>query len=307
MVEINFWSPPPTRFHRNHNCLKCLDDPPHRWSYITSDCLIIRTPFQPCRVRRVSMHIYQDRDKNSSPPFTLWVLGNIKSTPGICSIIRDESDRISKRKKKKMFSIHISVCSFIMFWSLIFNVTSRQSTKRVKFSFSCCPTVPQMSGNGWLCSVARHMKGSQVPAFIASHFGKILPVLGVNSNMPFLWKILCSAAHNMTDCCFLWTPYSNSFHIKLFPVRMWRECNYNSPIIPFFSPSSPLKLPRSHHALCFMGGFRCRRGHGVEEIAFSVRYVCKQLCLRAASVHLRGLITPPVWLLSSTEMFGARR
>lgn len=97
----------------------------------------------------------------------------------------------------------------------------------------CCPTDTQISGNRWLCSVTWHMKGSELAAFIASHFGKILPVLPVNSNMPFLWKILHSATHNMTDCCFLWTPYSNSLCIISFTELMRKKCNYASPIIIF--------------------------------------------------------------------------
>lgn len=57
----------------------CLADPPHWWSYITSDWLIIGRPFQVCRVHCTSMHIWQERDdKDSGYTFRLCELNSNK-------------------------------------------------------------------------------------------------------------------------------------------------------------------------------------------------------------------------------------
>lgn len=62
------------------------------------------------------------------------------------------------------------------------------SRKKTQFSILCSAVDTQIPYNWWLCYVIRHMNGFRLPAFIASHFGKILPVLPVNLNMSFLWK-----------------------------------------------------------------------------------------------------------------------
>lgn len=211
--------------------------------------------------------------------------------------------------KMECFSVHFfSFQSFVLFWSLA-NWRIQRNAQIVDetclISILCCPTDTQISGNGWLCSVTWHMKGSELPAFIASHFGKILPVLPVNSNMPFLWKIPHSATHNMTDCHSLWTSYSNSHCIISFPLLMRNKCNYIPPII-LFPPKKML-----HIASCIVhhGRFLVWRLNWVEKIAFSlwsVFAVGRGLCLRAASEHLRGLIKPPVWLLSGGKLSDVR-
>lgn len=168
----------------------------------------------------------------------------------------------------------------------------------------CFATNLQISGNRWLYSVMWHMKGSELPALIASHFGKILPVLPVNSNILFLWKILHSAIHNVTDCCFLWTSYSNSHCIISSAVLMRKKCNYISPIILFFPQNflyyimycaswmvSGVEVPLSGEN-CFFSMICCSCRMGV--------------CLRAASAHLRGFIKPPGWLLSGGKLSGVR-
>lgn len=82
-------------------------------------------------------------------------------------------------------------------------------------SFPCC-RCPDLSE--WMITFM--YEGSGPPAFIATHFGKILPVLAVNSEAPFVWKIFRRATHNMSDCRFLWnpSPNSNPSCILSFPV-----------------------------------------------------------------------------------------
>lgn len=169
-------------------------------------------------------------------------------------------------------------------------------------SILCCL---QISGNRSLYPVMWHTKGSELPAFIASHFGKILPVLPVNSNIPFLWKILLSTIHNMSDCCFPWTLYSNSHCIISSPALMRKKRNYTSPII-LFPPKKTFYIISCivHHRWLLM-----YRLHWVEKIAFSqwsVVAVGQGLCLRAALGHLRGLIKTPARLFSRGKVSSIR-
>lgn len=143
--------------------------------------------------------------------------------------------------KNDKLCVHFSFKWLVLFWWLV-NRCIQNNVQKVNETCLIfilgCPTDTHISGNRWLCFLLWHMKGSELPAFIVSHFGKILPVLAVNPNMPFLWKILHCAAHNITDCCFLSNPYSNSLCIISFPVRMKRECNY---ILPIILPPLPKK------------------------------------------------------------------
>lgn len=109
--EIYFFSP---WFHRSHNCLQCLHDLLQWGSYITSDCLIIKTPFQPGSVNCIFMHIYQARDKNSSHLFTLWEFRNIKSNSG--------------RKGQKCFFFLLLLFKWILVFSHLFCFGCRLSS-----------------------------------------------------------------------------------------------------------------------------------------------------------------------------------
>lgn len=80
----------------------------------------------------------------------------------------------------------ILVFSQILVYELFFYPNIKKKT--TQFSILCSAVDTQIPYNWWLCYVIWHMKGFQLPAFIASHFGKILPVLPVNLNMSFLWK-----------------------------------------------------------------------------------------------------------------------
>lgn len=80
----------------------------------------------------------------------------------------------------------ILVFSQILVYELFFYPNIKK--KPPQFSILCSAVDTQIPYNWWLCYVIWHMKGFQLPAFIASHFGKILPVLPVNLNMSFLWK-----------------------------------------------------------------------------------------------------------------------
>ncbi len=99
----------------------------------------------------------------------------------------------------------------------------------------------------------------------------------------------------MTDCCFLSTPYSNSLCIISFPVQMKRECNYILPTVLFSTPPKNVL----HHALCIVDGFRCRGCIECRKLLFLYDLSQRWLCLRAASVHLRGLIKLPVYCLEA--------
>lgn len=156
----------------------------HRWPFIRKG-----------QLDRVRLAVFSRRSKRTDAgSFTPGEIGNSKSKPG--------RRRCYQRGQRGHLS---SACwlanpcpnSMECFWSP-FGVVN----------------IP-ISENWWLCSVTRHMKGSELPAFIASHFCKILPVLPVNSEVPFVWNILHSVTHNVTDCHFLWTPCSLriiSFH-----------------------------------------------------------------------------------------------
>lgn len=80
----------------------------------------------------------------------------------------------------------ILVFSQILVYELFFYPNIKKTPPQ--FSILCSAVDTQIPYNWWLCYVIWHMKGFQLPAFIASHFGKILPVLPVNLNMSFLWK-----------------------------------------------------------------------------------------------------------------------
>lgn len=139
----------------------------------------------------------------------------------------------------------ILVFSQILVYELFFYPNIKKNPPQ--FSILCSAVDTQIPYNWWLCYVIWHMKGFQLPAFIASHFGKILPVLPVNLNMSFLWKKkkLYSATHCMTDCYFFWTTYSNFCCLISFSVLIAEKCNYISPEIIFHSTKNSLL----HHAL----------------------------------------------------------
>lgn len=110
------------------------------------------------------------------------------------------------------------------------------------------------------------MKGSKLPAFIASHFGKILPVLHVNSKMPFVWKI---TTHNMTDCCFLWTPHPNPLCIISFQPTYEQGMQYFL-TSNYFSPpkKKQKKLCVLQQPLCIMNGLCCRGSNEWRKLLF---------------------------------------
>lgn len=153
-------------------------------------------------------------------------------TSGICSVIRREPDWFQNS------FLHMILFHFFMV-AYLQRMSRWSKTEEICLIFIlCCATGAHIPRSRWLFAVTWQMKASELSAFIASHFGKILPVLPVNSNMPFPWKILNRAPHNMTDCRFFWTSYSNFRCSKSFPVLMRRKCNFISPIIPFFSKSN---------------------------------------------------------------------
>lgn len=253
---------------RSHSRLKCLGDPLLWRSYITGDFLIIKMPlFQPCKVRCIALHIYQDGDKNSSPPITSCQFGSITSNPATCSFIKEICWVLSKGgtflEKKNIFS-----CVLFCFGGRragVYSIMSKRFNETCLISFPCC-WCPDLSE--WMITFMYESSGP--PAFIATHFGKILPVLAVNSEAPFVWKIFHRATHNMSDCRFLWTPHSNPRHILSFPVTYEEGkqlcLTYNH---FFFFPDEKKTL---HIASCFVHRewLLLWRFRWVEKIAFSL-------------------------------------
>lgn len=130
------------------------------------------------------------------------------------------------------------------------------------------------------------MKGCELSAFIASHFGKILPVLPVNSNMS---TSLTNVAQCHTQYDWLPFPLNSTFKFPLHYIihstdekEMQLYLTYN---YIFLSQKTPYFI--LHHALCTMDFFFWRRGW-IERgkllfSLWSVTAVGWGLCLKAAS------------------------
>lgn len=156
------------RFHRSRSVT--------RWSYISGDWLIKKQ-----RLLQVGLVVSARRSRRTAVR-----LGIPNQVEGVTS--QDEAEHWRRA------------------WWLANWCPGRKSMRCAQSSF--CGVNSLISGNRWLRSVTRHMKGSELSPFIASHFCKILPVLPVNSPLPFVWNMIHSTTHNVTDCCFLWTPCS---------------------------------------------------------------------------------------------------
>lgn len=141
--------------------------------------------FQPCKVRCIALHIYQDGDKNSNPPFTSCQFGSIKSKPATCSFIKEICWVLSKGgtffKKKQSFYFSSNLFCFGGGVAAVYSIMSKRFNETCLISFPCC-RCPDLSER----MITFMYEGSGPPAFIATHFGKILPVLAVNSEAPFI-------------------------------------------------------------------------------------------------------------------------
>lgn len=118
--------------------------------------------------------------------------------------------------------------------------------KKTLFSILCSAVETQIPCNWWLCSVIWHMKGFQLPASIASHFGKILPVLPVNLNMSFLWK---KALQCYTPYDWLLFPLNNVFKFLLPYIIFSADCSEMQLYLTWNYFSQHKKLCLLHHAL----------------------------------------------------------
>lgn len=142
--------------------------------------------FQPCKVRCIALHIYQDGDKNSSPPVTSCQFGSIKIQPSHVLIYKRNMLGSVQRwhffeKKKNHFIFRVIYFVLAGGLAAVYSIMSKRFNETCLISFPCC-RCPDLSE--WMITFM--YEGSGPPAFIATHFGKILPVLAVNSEAPFV-------------------------------------------------------------------------------------------------------------------------
>lgn len=145
------------------------------------------------------------------------------------------------------------------------------------------------------------MKGSEPPE-------PLLHLILVKYYLSFQWTQTC---HFFEKCATIWliavsTELPIQILTALYHIPYWWEIHV---LYLTYNSHSPSKMLYMISWIVHREPLLALRLHWAEKIAFSpwsAVAVWWELCLRAASVHLWGLIKPPEWLLSGGKLSGIR-